>query len=90
MPNCLPYPIVVFAALKAGLVMVNTNPLYTPPEMAHQFADSGSVGLITIDLFAEKVREVLPKTAIRTVVVVTSRTCCRLSNASPCGPSRST
>jgi long-chain acyl-CoA synthetase len=71
MPNCLPYPVVVFAALKAGLVMVNTNPLYTPPEMAHQFADSGSVGLVTIDLFAEKVREVLPKTAIRTVVVVT-------------------
>ena len=70
MPNCLPYPVVVFAALKAGLVMVNTNPLYTPPEMAHQFADSGSVGLITIDLFAAKVREVLPKTSIRTVVVV--------------------
>jgi len=70
MPNCLPYPIVVFAALKAGLVMVNTNPLYTPPEMAHQFSDSGSVGLITIDLFAEKVREVLPKTSIRTVVIV--------------------
>jgi len=70
MPNCLPYPVVVFAALKAGLVMVNTNPLYTPPEMAHQFADSGSVGLVTIDLFAEKVRDVLPKTAIRSVVVV--------------------
>jgi len=70
MPNCLPYPVVVFAALKAGLVMVNTNPLYTPPEMAHQFADSGSVGLVTIDLFAEKVQEVLPRTSIRTVVVV--------------------
>ena len=70
MPNCLPYPVVVFAALKAGLVMVNTNPLYTPPEMVHQFADSGSVGLITIDLFAEKVREVLARTSIRTVVVV--------------------
>ena len=70
MPNCLPYPVVVFAALKAGLVMVNTNPLYTPSEMAHQFADSGSVGLITIDLFAQKVREALPKTTIRTVVVV--------------------
>ena len=70
MPNCLPYPVVVFGTLKAGLVMVNTNPLYTPPEMAHQFADSGSVGLVTIDLFAEKVHEVLPKTSIRTVVVV--------------------
>ena len=70
MPNCLPYPVVVFAALKAGLVMVNTNPLYTAPEMAHQFADSGSVGLVTVDLFAEKVGEVLPKTNLRTVVVV--------------------
>jgi long-chain acyl-CoA synthetase len=70
MPNCLAYPVVVFGALKAGLVMVNTNPLYTPPEMAHQFTDSGSVGLVTIDLFADKVAQVLPKTAIRTVVVV--------------------
>ena len=66
MPNCLAYPIVVFACLKAGLVMVNTNPLYRPAEMAHQFADSGAVGLIAIDVFANKVDEVLPKTSIRT------------------------
>ncbi|MEO7158392.1 MAG: AMP-binding protein, partial [Vicinamibacterales bacterium] len=52
------------------LVMANTNPLYTPPEMVHQFTDSGAVGLIVIDLFAPKVAEVLPKTSIRTVVVV--------------------
>ncbi len=71
MPNCLAYPIVTFGALKAGLVTVNTNPLYTAPEMAHQFADSGATGLVVIDLFADKVAEVLPKTAIRTVVVVT-------------------
>jgi len=70
MPNCLAYPVVVFGALKAGVVMVNTNPLYTPPEMAHQFADSGSVALVTIDLFAAKVAETLPKTSIRTVIVV--------------------
>lgn len=70
MPNCLAYPVVVFGALKAGVVMVNTNPLYTPTEMAHQFADSGSVGLVTIDLFATKVAEALPKSSIRTVVVV--------------------
>ena len=44
--------------------MVNTNPLYTAPEMAHQFTDSGAVGLIVIDLFAPKVAEVLPKTSI--------------------------
>jgi long-chain acyl-CoA synthetase len=70
MPNCLAYPVVVFGALKAGVVMVNTNPLYTVPEMTHQFSDSGAVTLVTIDLFATKVAEALPKTAIRTVVVV--------------------
>jgi long-chain acyl-CoA synthetase len=71
MPNCLAYPIVVFGAMKAGLVTVNTNPLYTAPEMEHQFADSGAVGLVVIDLFADKVPKVLPKTAIRSVVLVT-------------------
>jgi long-chain acyl-CoA synthetase len=50
--------------------MVNTNPLYTTAEMTHQFNDSGAVGLIVIDVFATKVAEVLPKTAIRKVVVV--------------------
>ncbi len=56
MPNCLAYPVVVFGALKAGLVMVNTNPLYTVPEMVHQFADSGATGLVVIDLFADQGR----------------------------------
>ena len=70
MPNCLAYPVVVFGTLKAGLIMVNTNPLYTTAEMVHQFSDSGATGLIAIDLFATKVAEVLPKTAIKTVVVV--------------------
>jgi long-chain acyl-CoA synthetase len=71
MPNCLAYPIVTFGALKAGLVTVNTNPLYTAPEMEHQFADSGATGLVAIDLFADKVAQVVPKTAIRTVIVAT-------------------
>jgi len=70
MPNCLAYPIAVFGTLKAGLVMVNTNPLYTPAEMVHQFSDSGATGLIVIDLFAPKAAEVLSRTAIKTVVVV--------------------
>ena len=69
-PNCLPYPIVVFGVLKAGLVMVNTNPLYTAAEMQHQFSDSGAVALIAIDLFATKVAEVLPKTSIKQVIVI--------------------
>jgi long-chain acyl-CoA synthetase len=71
MPNCLAYPIVTFGALKASLVTVNTNPLYTAPEMEHQFADSGASGLVVIDLFADKVAQVLPRTAIKTVIVVT-------------------
>ena len=70
MPNCLAYPIAVFGCLKAGVVMVNTNPLYTTAEMAHQFADSQAVGLIAIDVFANKVAEVLPKTSIKRVVLV--------------------
>jgi len=70
MPNCLAYPIAVFGTLKAGLVMANTNPLYTTAEMIHQFTDSGASGLIVIDLFAPKVAEVLSKTSIKTVVVV--------------------
>ncbi len=70
MPNCLAYPVVVFGTLKAGVIMVNTNPLYTAAEMVHQFSDSGATGLVVIDLFAPKVAEVLPKTAIKTVVVV--------------------
>ena len=70
MPNCLAYPVVVFGILKAGLVMANTNPLYTTTEMAHQFSDSGSAALVVIDLFANKVAEVLPRTSIKTVIVV--------------------
>ena len=70
MPNCLAYPIAVFGALKAGLVMANTNPLYTTAEMVHQFTDSGAVGLVVIDLFAPRVAEALPRTSIKKVIVV--------------------
>jgi len=70
MPNCLAYPIVAFAVFKAGLVLVNTNPLYTASEMTHQFSDSGAVTLIVSDMFADRLAEVLPKTKIQTVVTV--------------------
>ena len=70
MPNCLAYPVAVIGVLKAGLVMANANPLYTAPEMIHQYADAGATGLIVIDLFAPKVAEALPKTPIKTVIVV--------------------
>jgi long-chain acyl-CoA synthetase len=70
MPNCLAYPIVVFGIMKAGLVLVNTNPLYTATEMTHQFADSGAKALVIIDMFADRLPNVLPKTSIETVVTV--------------------
>jgi long-chain acyl-CoA synthetase len=69
MPNCLSYPIVAFGVLKAGCILVNTNPLYTVTEMAHQFNDAEARVLITIDMFAKRFSEVLDKTAIETVVV---------------------
>jgi long-chain acyl-CoA synthetase len=70
MPNCLSYPVVVFGVLKAGCVLVNTNPLYTGTEMAHQFSDSGAKALVIIDMFADRLDTVLPKTQIETVVTV--------------------
>ena len=70
MPNCLAYPIVAFGVFKAGLVLVNTNPLYTAPEMIHQFSDSGAVTLVVSDMFADRLGAVLPKTKIKTVVTV--------------------
>jgi len=69
LPNCLSYPVVAFGILKAGCVLVNTNPLYAVSEMIHQFRDSGAEALIIIDLFVDKLPEVLPHTAIRHVVV---------------------
>ncbi len=70
MPNCLSYTIVAFGIFKAGLVLVNTNPLYTQTEMIHQFSDSGAKALVVIDMFADRLPEVLPKTDIEHVVTV--------------------
>ncbi|AZC14499.1 AMP-binding protein [Microbacterium sp. ABRD28] len=70
MPNCLSYPVVAFGILKAGCVLVNTNPLYTATEMARQFADSGATTLVIIDMFADRLPEVLSSTSIGTVVTV--------------------
>jgi long-chain acyl-CoA synthetase len=70
MPNCLSYPVVAFGVLKAGCVLVNTNPLYTATEMVHQFSDAGARALVIIDMFADRLDEVLPKTSIETVVTV--------------------
>jgi long-chain acyl-CoA synthetase len=65
LPNGLAYPVVAFGTFKAGCVLVNTNPLYTPSEMIHQFNDSGAKVLVIVDMFADKLAEVVPKTGIR-------------------------
>ena len=69
MPNILQYPIVLFAALRAGLVIVNTNPLYTPREMKHQFTDSGAKAIVIVENFASKLEEIIGDTDITTVIV---------------------
>ena len=70
MPNCLSYPIVAFGVLKAGCVLVNTNPLYTQTEMLHQFSDSGSSALVVVDMFADRLTGIIEKTKIKSVVTV--------------------
>ncbi|MBI3142824.1 MAG: AMP-binding protein [Bacteroidetes bacterium] len=69
MPNCLQYPVVMFGAIRTGAIIVNTNPLYTPTEMEHQFRDSGAKVLIALENFAGNVEKVLPKTKIEYVIL---------------------
>ena len=69
LPNTLQYPIALFGALRAGLVVVNTNPLYTEPELEHQLSDSGATAILVIENFARVLQKVLPRTKIRRVLV---------------------
>jgi long-chain acyl-CoA synthetase len=69
LPNILQYPIAMFGALRAGLVVVNTNPLYTASELEHQLRDSGAAGLVVLENFASVAEQALPGTSVREVVV---------------------
>ncbi|MEM7655151.1 MAG: AMP-binding protein [Bacteroidota bacterium] len=69
MPNLLQYPVILFGAIRAGLIIVNTNPLYTEREMAHQFKDSGAKAIVILANFADKLEKVLPKTDIEHVII---------------------
>ncbi len=69
LPNVLQYPVAVFGAMKAGLIIVNTNPLYTEREMVHQFNDSGAKALVVLANMAHMAEKVLPQTGIKHVVV---------------------
>ncbi len=70
MPNLLQYPVAVFGALRAGLIVVNTNPLYTAREMRHQFQDSGARALVYLNTFGNHVQEVLADTVIEHLIEV--------------------
>lgn len=69
LPNVLQYPIAMFAALRSGLVVVNTNPLYTAPELEHQLVDSGATAILVLENFAHVVQKVLPRTGLKHVFV---------------------
>jgi len=69
MPNLLQFPIALFGCLKAGLTVVNTNPLYTPREMKHQFTDSDVKAIVIADNFASNLEKILPDTEINTIIL---------------------
>ncbi len=69
LPNLLQYPIVVVAAWKLGLVIVNTNPMYTHRELVHQFNDSGAKAVVVLDQFYNTLQAALPETGVEHVVV---------------------
>ena len=69
MPNLLQYPVAIAAALRAGLTVVNTNPLYTARELQHQLKDSGATAILILENFASVLQEVLADTDVRHVIV---------------------
>lgn len=68
MPNLLQYPIALFGALRAGLTVVNCNPLYTARELEHQLNDSGATAIVVLENFAHTLQEVLARTQVKTVI----------------------
>ncbi|MBK7982914.1 MAG: long-chain-fatty-acid--CoA ligase [Candidatus Competibacteraceae bacterium] len=69
MPNILQYPVALFGVLRAGMVVVNVNPLYTPRELEHQLNDSGAAAIVIVENFAHTLQDVLSKTPLKTVVM---------------------
>ncbi|HCK81927.1 MAG TPA: long-chain-fatty-acid--CoA ligase [Candidatus Competibacter sp.] len=69
MPNILQYPVALFGVLRAGMVVVNVNPLYTPRELEHQLSDSGAAAIVIVENFAHTLQDVLDKTPVKTVVM---------------------
>ncbi len=69
LPNTFQYPVCLFGVLKAGAVVVNVNPLYTPRELAHQLKDSGAKAIVVFENFAKTLEQALPGTAVEHIVV---------------------
>jgi long-chain acyl-CoA synthetase len=71
MPNVLQYPIAVMGILRAGCIVVNVNPLYTPRELEHQLKDSGAEAIIILENFATTLQHVIANTSVKHVIVAT-------------------
>ena len=69
MPNVHQYPVAILAVLRAGFVVANVNPLYTPRELEHQLKDCGAEAIIILENFAPTLQAVLAHTAVKTVVL---------------------
>ena len=69
MPNLLQYPATLFGTLRAGCVVVNCNPLYTPRELEHQLKDSGATAIVIVENFAHTLQQVVSRTAIKDIIV---------------------
>ena len=69
LPNMLAYPVAFLGTLRAGLTVVNVNPLYTPPELSHQLADCGATVIVIMENFAHKLEAIIAQTQVRHVVV---------------------
>jgi len=68
LPNLLQYPVALFGTLRAGMTVVNVNPMYTARELEHQLKDSGATAIVVLENFAHTLQEVLTKTPIKTVI----------------------
>ena len=68
MPNLLQYPVAIFGILRAGMVVVNVNPLYTPRELEHQLNDAGARGIVIVENFCTTLQEVLARTPVEVVI----------------------
>lgn len=69
MPNLIQFPIAFMGVIKAGLIAVNTNPLYTPPEMEYQFKDAGISAIIIVSNFAHNLEQILPRISVKNIII---------------------